>query len=129
MFNAFSNHELKTAVMISSSLPHSIADFYTTIDAIKENDIYVRYISKDNRFIITNYLIIYFKSSAQSLDGLWCDEMFGEVSQFDLYRLKDPSKPRYSGSLIEYIKKLEDIGNAMAFLESELEIMRAGGID
>lgn len=128
MFNAFSDHEKKTAVMISSSIPHSIADFYSTIDALKEKGIFIRYISKENRFIITNFLIIYFKAAGQSLNGLWCDEMFGEVSQFDLYRLKDPSKPRYSKSLIEYIKKLEDDAITDAFLLSELERLRVGGM-
>jgi hypothetical protein len=128
MINAFSDHEKKTAVFISSSLPHSIADFYTNLEKLNDLGIHTRYVDRARRFIITDNIFVYFKIAGNSLSGLWCDEMFGDVSQFDLYRLKDSSKPRFSGTLVEYIKKIEDNAKTDAFLNSELEKLRGGVI-
>jgi hypothetical protein len=124
--NAFSDYEKKTAVLISSSIPHSIADFYTNIEKLTELGIHTRHINRERRFLITDNIVVYFKAVGQSLDGLWCDEMFGDVSQFELYRLKDRDKPRFSGTLVEYIKKIEDNAKADAFLNSEFERLRGG---
>lgn len=118
--------ERKTAVLISSSVPHSIADFYDTIKQLNELGIHAIKIDRARRFIIADSIIVYFLAVGQSLSGLWCDEMFGDVSQFELYRLKDRKKPRFSGSLVEYIKKTEDNAKAEKFLNSELEKIRGG---
>lgn len=126
MFNAFSDNEKKIAVYISSSVPHSIADFYDNIEKLTEIGIHTRYINRARRFLITENMIVYFRAAGQSLAGLYCDAMFGEVSDFDLYHLKDGDKPRFSGTLVEYIKKIEDNAKADAFLNSEFERLRGG---
>lgn len=124
--NPFSDYDKKTAVFISSSIPHSMADFYTTLEKLNNLGIHTRYVDRARRFFITDNLMVYFKAVGQSLSGIWCDEMFGDVSKFDLYRLKDVEKPRYSGTLVEYIKKIEGNAKADAFLNSELEKLRGG---
>lgn len=126
MFNPFSDYEKKVVVYISSSVPHSIADFYKCIDELTNIGIHTRYINRDRRFLITENVIVYFKAEGQSLVGTsGFDEMFGCVSNYDLYRLKDRNKPRYSGSLVEYIKKIEENAKTDKFLNEELEKLRA----
>lgn len=112
--------ERKTIVYISSSVPHSIADFYNTIDNLNKISLHTQYISRSKRFFMTEAAIVYFRAAGQSLSGLFCDEMFGEPSAFDLYRLKNHDKPRYSGTLVEYIQKVEDAAIADRFLREEL---------
>lgn len=125
MFSPFSDYEKKVVVYISSSVPHSIADFYKNIEKLNELGIHTRHLERSRRFIITDNVFIYFRAVGESLSGLHCDEMFGCVSDYDLYRLKDRNKPRYSGSLVEYIKKIEENAKTDKFLNEELEKLRA----
>jgi hypothetical protein len=120
-------NDKKVAVVISESVHHSIADFYNTLDTLNNIGFRsVRYVHRARRFFMTDNIIVYFVADGQSLAGLWCDEIFGCVSTFDLYHLKDMKKPRYSGSLVEYIQKIEDNAKSDAFLRSELEKIRGG---
>ena len=115
----------KIILVISLTVPYSRAEFFEALKQFEENGINVCYVNKVDQVIHTENAHIRFMSRRQSLEGYHCDEIFGYRDKYIEERLKDPKKPRYSGSLVEYMKKLDENARTDAFLKSELEKDRA----
>ena len=109
----------KFVLVISYDLFNSRADFFQAVKDFEASGIEMR-VNKGAQIIDTEYVRIRFMSRRQNLDGYHCDEIFGYRDKYIEERLKDPKKPRFSGSLVEYIKKIDENAKSDAFLQSEL---------
>ena len=110
----------KFVLVISYDLFNSRADFFQAVKDFEASDIEMNFVDKAEQIINTEYVRIRFMSRRQSLEGYHCDEIFGYRDKYIEERLKDPKKPRFSGSLVEYIKKIDENAKSDAFLLSEL---------
>ena len=59
------------------------------------------------RFLVDNYALeIHVTYKGENLTGYTYDEIFGTNDPDILARLKDPNKPRFEGSILDYIRQL-----------------------
>lgn len=116
---------LKTALYISRDLPHSIADFYKTLDELNQAEIHTVFVDRKYRVFNTEEVVVCFRAAGQNIDGFRVDELFGCYDpKWDLSHLKDRNKPQFSGTLVEYVKKLKENAETDRFLISELNKIR-----
>lgn len=116
--------DIKTVIHISRNLPYSRAEFFATLKAFTNAGIEVMQVNRATQEIWTRNVYVRFMYRHCSLSGYHIDEIFGERNQFNECYLKDRKKPRYSGTLVEYVKKLEENAVTNAFLKSELDKIR-----
>jgi hypothetical protein len=116
--------DIKTVIHISHNIPYSRAEFFTALTAFTDAGIEVVKVNRARQEIWTRNVYVRFMTRHCDLAGYHIDEIFGIRNQFNEYRLKDRTKPRYSGSLVEYVKKLEENAVTDAFLEKELDKIR-----
>lgn len=114
----------KTVIHVSHNVPYSRADFFATLTAFKNAGIDIVGVNRENQEIWTENVYVRFLNRYSDFEGYRIDEIFGIRNQFNECFLKDPKKPRYSGTLVEYVKKLEENAITDAFLKSELAKIR-----
>jgi hypothetical protein len=114
----------KLVVQISYNFPYSRAEFFYALKDLTEAGIDIVKVDKEKQEILTKNVHILFMSQHRDLTGYRFDEIFGWRDRFNECFLKDPKKPRYSGTLVEYVKKLEENAITDAFLKSELDKIR-----
>lgn len=124
MFNTFSNYEKKFVLHISHNIPYSRAEFFTALKQFEDAGVELSFVDKTNQIIATEHVVIFFKTRHCHISEYKYEEIFGIRNQFNECYLKDKSKPRYSGSLVEYVKKLEENAVTNAFLKNELDKIR-----
>jgi hypothetical protein len=115
----------KVVLHISHNIPYSRAEFFAALTAFKDAGIEIVQVDKEHQQIWTKNVYVRFMTRHCHISGYHVEEIFGIRNQFNECFLKDKNKPRYSGSLVEYVKKLEENAVTDAFLESELEKLRA----
>lgn len=119
--------ELKSALYLSAGLPYSIADFYKTLDELNQAEIHTVHVDRTHRVFQTEEVVVYFRAVGQNIDGFQVDELFGCYDpKWDLCHLKDQHTNRFSGTIVEYIKKLKENTETDRFLMSELSRIRGG---
>jgi hypothetical protein len=116
--------DIKTVIHISHNIPYSRAEFFAALTAFTDAGIEVVKVNRARQEIWTRNVYVRFMTRHCDLAGLRIDEIFGERNQFNECYLKDRKKPRYSGTLTEYVKKLEENAVTDAFLEKELDKIR-----
>lgn len=120
------NKEKRMVLFVSKSLLYSRAEFFKAMEDLATNNIDFTVIDRINQIIKTkSNIYIRFMCYYQNFDGYHdCDEILGYRDRFIECRLKYPTKPQFSGSLVEYIKKLEENDKTDIFLKSELDKIR-----
>ena len=124
MLNQFSDYEKKFVLHISHNIPYSRAEFFTALKQFEDAGVELSFVDKTNQIIATEHVVIFFKTRHCHISEYKYEEIFGIRNQFNECFLKDPKKPRYSGSLVEYVKKLEENAITDAFLKNELDKIR-----
>lgn len=118
-------NDIKSALYISRDLPHSIADFYKTLDELNQAGIHTLHVDRRYRVFHTKEVMVCFRAAGQNIDGFQVDELFGCYDpKWDLCHLKDQHTNRFSGTIVEYIKKLKENAETDKFLNEELEKLR-----
>lgn len=114
----------KVVIHVSHSIPYSRAEFFAALTAFKNAGIDIVGVNRENQEIWTENVYVRFLTRYSNFEGYHIDEIFGIRNQFNECRLNDRNKPRYSGTLTEYVKKLEENAITDAFLKSELAKIR-----
>ena len=114
----------KTVIHVSHNIPYSRAEFFAALSAFTDAGIEVIQVDRARQEIWTRNVYIRFLTRHTDLAGLRIDEIFGERNQFNEWYLKDRNRPRYSGKLAEYVKKVEENAVTDAFLKAELDKIR-----
>ena len=115
---------MKTVIHVSHDVPYSRAEFFTTLESFSENKIEVIKVCRATQEIWTKHVYIRFLTRHSNFCGLSVDELFGIRNYFNEIYLKDRTKPRFSGSIADYVKKIEENATNDAFLKQELDKIR-----